>query len=385
MDMKSRKQYLELMRSKYKVEMIRKKRSLIINEVVSTLGLHRKDAIRRLNSTRIFDRRRKVYRKVIYGQDLVPHLIIIWKVLGNPCSKRLKPNISKTIDNLKRFKRISLTETQEFLLGKMSTYTIDSLLKSERRILYGGKGRSLTRSSPLLKTLIPIRTTFEDIKTEGHTEIDTVFNCGRTVEGKFAMTLNVLDIFTHWSARKCFVGKESRKVIASFHMIRDKFPYRIKSVDFDNRDEFITWKFKAYCDKNKIEYTRSRPYKKNDQARIEGKNFVSVRKVTGYRRIEKQLIVDLMNDIFDDEHFLLVNFFEPTMKLKSMKKIGGKYKKIYEVAETPLSRVLKLKSISEKKKKELRTAYENIDLYELRKNYERKLEIFNELARQYER
>lgn len=79
---------------------------------------------------------------------------------------------------------------------------------------------------------------------------------------------------------------------------------------------FFTFLGRSYCDENNIEFTRSRPYMKKDNAHIEQKNWPLVRKILGYDRFDTQFQLDLINDLYDNELRLYLNFFQPTMKLK---------------------------------------------------------------------
>ena len=199
---KSIKEYLVQMRLRYKACKTKVKISEVIDEVVTNLGIHRKSAIRTLNHKPRVRRKRKA-RQIRYGFDLIKPLTQIWQVAGTPCSKRLKPQISELINKLEQFDEIKLYGKQKVLLSEMSTYTIDRLLSSNR-LKKIDKGLSGTRISPLLKQLIPVRTNFDDISEPGHIEMDCVLNCGSTINGSYAETLNLLDIQTHWNEKSMF-------------------------------------------------------------------------------------------------------------------------------------------------------------------------------------
>ena len=376
--MATRKEYLNTIRKRYLEAKNRKEKSVIINEVVNNLQVHRKHAIRTVNhpikTKRLFNKT----RPEVYTYDLKRPLIQIWEVAGYPCSKRLRPQIPELLRKLKQFDEIKLYERQEYLLCRMSTYIIDNFLREARKKTKG-KGLSGTKRSPLLKSLIPIRTNFDEIDSPGHIEMDCLLHCGTSVAGRYAETLNMLDIHTHWNELIAFVNKTDVKIIGSLHVARKYFPFDIKSIDFDNGVEFINKKLIGYCQRENIEFTRSRPYRKNDQAYVEGKNFQSIRKLIGYDRIESEEITDILNDIYRNEHRLLTNFFYTTLKLKIKRRVGSKIVKKYYKAKTPYHRLLDSKLITKGKKDELRNIYKGLNPAQLQRDLKLKMDRIEEL------
>lgn len=381
MNIMAKREYLSTVRLRYKSTRSRKEKSEIIGEVVQNLQITRKSAIRRLNSAPYIRARIRKGREKIYGYDLIKPLTILWEVTGYPCSKRLKPQISELITKLKKFQELTLYHGQERLLKKMGHSTIDTLLSFER-LKTKPHGLSGTKRSPLLKTLIPIRTEFNDVTEPGHIEMDCVLHCGESLSGKYAETVNMLDIHTHWNEKKMIVNKNYLTIAGTIHILRKAFPFPIQSVDFDNGKEFINWHLYEYCRREHIDFTRSRSYHKNDQAHIEGKNYQSVRRVVGYGRIDNLHVVELINDIYANEHRLLTNFFYPTFKLKEKRKSqNGTVKKIYEVPKTPYHRVLESKRISKEEKQALRTQYKTLNPAQLHRALKKKLKYIQSLIR----
>lgn len=381
MSNQSKKEYLATVRERYRRCKTRKEKSVVISEVETNLGIVRKSAIRLLRQ-KVFVRRKTIRsRKVMYGFDLIKPLKFIWEVVGQPCSKRLKPQITDTIKKLKEFDEITFYGNQEKLLGQMSTFTIDRLLEAERDISKKEYGLSGTKRSPLLKTLIPVRTNFnaQESKEPGNVEMDCVLHCGESLRGHYAETLNVLDIYSHWNEKKIFVNKTKAKIVGVFHEMKTKqFPFPIVSVDFDNGHEFVNWVLKGYCDRNNVSYTRSRSYHKNDQAHIEGKNYQSIRRVVGYDRITDPTLVEMINDMYQNEHRLLTNYFYTTLKLKEKEKINGKTTKSYEVAKTPYKRLMESDKISKEVANRLRSEYMRLNPAELQRNLRKKLKQIKE-------
>lgn len=370
--MSTKKEYVQTVRERYKKVKTRKEKSLIIDEVEANLKKDRKYIIRVLNGKYYRKRRKITKRPEVYTYDLSKPLKEIWIVGGKKGSKNLKPQIPELIKKLKQFDEIVLYAKQEKLLCQMSTYTIDRLLNLVRKRTKQ-KGLGGTKRSPLLKTLIPIRTSFDDVHEAGHVEQDCVLHCGSSVAGTYAETLNTLDIHTHWNKQTAFLRKTNKKVIAAFHEQRKRFPFPIKSTDFDNGYEFVNWCMHGYCKKEGIDFTRSRSYRKNDQAHIEGKNFESIRQVIGYDRITEKDIVNLVSNIYFNEFRLLNNFFYATRKLKYKKKDDGKITKKYDEAKTPYKRVLADSTVSLKVKSELIKLYKTLNPAELDRNLSIKL------------
>lgn len=370
MNMVSKQEYLSVMRKRYRLA-TRREKTPLLSEVVSVLKIERKSAIRSLNrnpKTRVFKRA----PRYLYGLDLQKPLTILWEALGRPCSKRLKPQIPILITQLKSFGEIALQGNQEELLCKMSHWTIDQLLVEAREKMQG-KGLSGTRRSPLLKSLIPISTSQEKVTEPGHLETDCVLHCGTSLSGVYAETVNSIDIHTHWNEKRMILKKTHAKVIGCVHETRQQFPFPMQSLDFDNGGEFVNWDMYGYCKREGITFTRSRSYHKNDQAHIEGKNYESVRRVVGYGRIEDAKLVDMWNDIYQNEHRLLTNFFYPTMKLTDKKRVDSKIIKHHGVAQTPYERVLAFPGVLEDTKQELRSQYQELNPMALQRSMHKKI------------
>lgn len=371
-----KKEYIQLMQSRYKKARTRKEKSTLIKEMVANLQIHEKSAIRVLNAK---PRRRAPRHKgkpILYADNLITPLRLLWQVAGYPCSKRLQPQLGCLIDKLLQFHELKLCDNQERLLRQIKPSSIDRLLAGEKDLSKKEFGLSGTKRSPLLKTLIPIRTQFsyQEYKDPGHTEMDCVLHCGESLTGSYAETLNILDIATHWNEKKIFLKKNKRKIIGAFHELRTKqFPFPILSADFDNGGEFVNWTLKGYCDRHAISFTRCRSYHKNDQAHIEGKNYQSIRRVVGYSRITHQQIVDAIDNLYQGEHRLLTNFFFTTMKLKEKRKEGGKVTKVHEQAKTPYQRVMASDIILPEIKEKLRVQYQLLNPAELSRSMQTKL------------
>jgi len=376
--MQSKKDYLNVLKSKYHQAKWKRTKTEIINEVINNLGYTRKYAISKLNKPKeSLGEKQRRKRKKIYTQDLKIPLVTIWKILNKPCAKRLKPVIEDMISILTKHKELELTSEQKRLLCKMGTWTIDNLLRAEKI----SKRKGLCGTTPskyLLNKKIKVRVNFDDIDEPGHLEIDTVHHCGTRLKGNYAVTLNNIDVETLWSEQECFLNCRKKNVIEGFDKIRRRLPFELKSVDFDNGGEFKNYDFVNYCERYKIETTRSRSYKKNDQCYIEGNNYIDVRELIGYLRYGTSKEIEQINNIYRNEHRLLNNFFYPNMKLKVKKRDGAKVTKTYDYARTPYKRILE-SNISEEEKKQVINLYEELNPAELKRNLDRKLRILYQL------
>lgn len=379
--MTTKKEYINIQRKKYKQTYSKRVKQAIIDEVIQTLGYNRKYAITKLNQPlEVYVKKRTRKRKKIYTPDLKPALKTIWKILNKPCSKRLKEQLPEMVKVLIKFKEIQLKEGQEELLCQIGSWSIENLLREEKRKF--NKGKSGTRPSRYyLNRKIKIRTDFDDIHEAGHLEIDTVHHCGDRLVGVYGVTLNSIDIETLWSEQECFLSNTKRHVISRFDLIRKRLPFNIKSTDFDNGGEFKNYMFINYCEKNNIEPSRSRSYRKNDQCYIEGNNYTDVRDLIGYSRYDTKAEIDLINDIYRNEHRLLNNYFYPNMKLVEKKRYGGKVVKLYDKAKTPYQRLLETNSLSQDKLNEQKHIYENLNPAKLKRDLDAKLHKLAKLLR----
>lgn len=335
-------------------KVFKKQKGLILTEIVSLTGYHRKHAGRLLNnppSRKKFKR----YRPSKY-LSILPQLKRLWVVSNFSCGKILVPAIPEFLEALLRFKEIKVTRVEKNLLLKISSATVDRLLKADRR-KFQIKGRSGTKPGTLLKHQIPVRIfTPWDEQTPGFLEIDLVAHCGESLIDTYINTLDAVDIATTWTEKQALMGKSERVTIEGFEKMEKRFPFKILGIDSDNGSEFINWHFLRMAQRKQITFTRSRAYRKNDQAHIEQKNFSTVRKIIGYRRLETEKQLAILNRIYQLLSDYL-NFFIPTLKLVMKEHIGSKVKRIYDKAKTPYQRVLEHPNIDEDTKLNLKSKY----------------------------
>lgn len=305
--------------------------------------------------------RRKIYTMV--------DAIILAKVcdlLDWIASKRIQPEIGVAIDSLVLAGELVCSKEQRKKLIKISSSTIDRLLKEYRQRPVG-KGKSYTKPGTLLKTQIPIRT-FADWNENkvGFTEIDLVGHDGGIARGDFAWTLDMVDVKVQWTEQVAVFNKAQKHVFAGIKTIRERLPFPLLGFDSDSGSEFINHQLYRYSIQEKITFTRDRSGKKNDNAFVEEKNDSVVRCWVGYGRYDTQEQVDILNEFYEVLR-LYTNFFLPVQKLKEKVRIESKVKKIHDKATTPYKRILRAKDVSRKVKDRLKEQYKTLNLVLLKR------------------
>lgn len=350
----------------------RAEKSKILDEFCSTSGYHRKHAIRLLRTGYRGFHKPTCRPKRYDPARLLEPLKQIWFATDQLCGKRLKTALPLWLPFYEKH-HVELGERERHELLSMSAATLDRLL-SPIKSGYP-KGLSGTKPGSLLKTQIPIKTEQWNEKEPGFVEADTVAHCGTSLAGDFVWSLTLTDIFSGWTENRAVWNKGSEGVVTQIHSIETNLPFLLKGFDCDNGSEFLNYHLLRYFQERekKPEFTRSRPYKKNDNAHVEQKNWTHVRQIFGYHRFEKPILVELMNDLYSNELSQLRNYFYPTIKLKSKERIGSKIKKKFEQARTPYERLMDCKQLSAIEKDKLKKQFELLDPFELQKKIQKKL------------
>jgi integrase-like protein len=320
-----RRVYLETIRSRYR-KSTRKEKSKILDEFCAVCGYERKYAIRILWG-HVEPRSRRPGPKRVYSHNVMPHLIYFWNAMNRCCSKKMKAALPLWLP----FYREPIDAETKRLLLQMSSATIDRRLRD----------LSATRSS-WVKSKIPIKLLDAEIKEPGYLESDTVAHCGNSLSGEFINTLTVTDLYSGWTEDRAMLTKTAEQVVSQVKKIEEKLPFEIKGLASDNGSEFLNEELHSYLKKRRtpVEFVRRRPYKKNDNAHVEQKNFTHVRSLFGYTRYEDPELVTMMNEIYQAYWNPLWNYFTPCMKLKSKTRIGARVKKEYDIPKTPAQRLI---------------------------------------------
>ena len=294
MSPKSKSELLEVLRPRYlKANKVAKQNML--DEFTAATGYHRKYAIRVLKNQvqKHHNKKTKGY-KAIYRGEVVQALEQIWEIYGRICSKRLQPYLPEGIKVLERCQEIKLSQDTKDLLLKISSASIDRCLHPIR--LKSPHGLGTTKPGSLLKKLIAVRTFTEwNEEQPGFMEIDLVAHCGNTTEGQYLNTLTCTDICTGWTDITALPRRSQQAVCDAISLLRQRLPFPLLGIDSDNGSEFINDLLYRYCLNEEITFTRSRPYKKNDQAHVEQKNWSVVRHTVGYDRWETDQELTLLD------------------------------------------------------------------------------------------
>ena len=331
---KAQREYLARMRERYVVA-TRPEKSRLLDEAVAVTGRHRKGLIRAWRAGPRPLRRRRAGRPTRYGPAVVRALVAIWTAAGYPWSQRLKALLPTWVPWARR--RLVLSPATEAGLERISARQMDRVLAPHKRTI---RRRQYGRTKPgaLLKHHIPLRTDRWTVTVPGFTEIDLVAHSGDRADGEFGYTLNVTDIHTTWVESGALLGKSQVRVQETLERLRVALPFALQGIDSDNGSEFINAHLHRYCRRRQIQFTRGRPYKKDDNAHIEQKNWTHVRKLLGYVRYDSEAAVAAINAVYADLR-LLQNLFLPSVKLVTKERVGARVRRRYDRPQIPLDRV----------------------------------------------
>jgi hypothetical protein len=355
----------------------RTEKSKILDEFIAVTGYHRKHAIRVLRKEVPSCLRERRGRQRIYTGSVVSALSEIWHICGCICGKRLQPFLPEMVKTLQRHGELNMDEETKSLLLQMSAATIDRRLRPFRAQLR--RGLSTTKRGTLLKQSIPVRTfaDWDDVRP-GFTEIDLVAHCGVSTHGKYLNTLTAVDIVSGWTECLVLPFRSQGGVSAAVTQLQSRLPFPLLGLDCDNDSVFINETLKRHCEKHKITFTRSRPYKKNDQAHVEQRNGSVVRRTIGYQRYESPQALALFEAIYADLHFY-TNFFQPSLKLVAKKRYGSKVYKKYDQAQTPHQRAMQSPDVDKRAKLKLQQTYLELNPAELRRRIDANLKELRRL------
>ena len=306
----------------------------------------------------------------IYDEVVFHVLRKIWFIMDCICGKRLAPVLKEIIAKLEMHKEIKLDRTTRGKLHKISAATIDRLLSEEKK-KDNIKGRSHTKPGTLLKNQIPIRTFSEwDEKRPGFVEIDLVGHEGGDPRGDFIQTLDMTDICTTWTETQAVRNKAQVWVFEAIKKIRGHLPFDLLGIDSDNGSEFINDHLFRYCKEERITFTRSRKYRKNDNCYVEQKNYSVVRRAVGYLRYDTDGELAMLNELYGHLR-LYTNYFQPVMKLIEKTRTGSRVTKRYDKPQTPYQRVLQSPHVPDKNKDEMKRQYAKLNPAELKRQITR--------------
>jgi hypothetical protein len=373
MSPEQRKAYLETIRRRYK-KSTRRQKATILDEFCSICDYNRKYAIRILRKKQKKKRGHSGRKPKYEVAKILEPLKAIWFAADQICSKKLKVAIQEWLPHYE-IEQGLLDDSIRGQLYSLSPSTIDRILKPVR-VAYPRKGLSGTKPGRLLKNQIPIKTDHWDVTMPGYMEADTVAHCGNSLAGDFVWSLTLTDIKSTWTENRATWNKGSAGVRNQIEDIEKTLPFPILGFDCDNGSEFLNHHLMRYFSRRDkaVQFTRSRPYRKNDNAHVEQKNWTHVRHLFGYDRFEKPCLVALMNDLYKHEWSQYQNHFCPTMKLIEKKKINSRYYKRYDTPKTPYQRLMESENIPQEKKDELTKEHVALNPFKLKRAIESKLE-----------
>jgi hypothetical protein len=352
---------LAALRERY-VRVTKAEKTKVLDEFVAVAGCHRKHAIRLLTTISSPATEPSVVDRRTYGEAVRQALVVLWEAADRICGKRLKAILPSLITALEQHGHLALDPTVRHDLLSASAATIDRLLASVRSTATKRK-KQKTKTKPSKQ--VPIRT-FADWKEPlpGYLEIDFVAHCGSSMQGSFLCSLVATDVCSGWTEVVPLVAREQSLVTEGLEVMRRQFPMPMLGIDSDNDSAFINDTLLAYCQEQKLEFTRSRAYQKNDQAWIEQKNGAVVRRFVGYERFSGMVAGQCLAQLFQAVR-LYVNYFQPSFKLKTKTRQGAKVKKVYHKPATPCERLLAHASVAEAVKVKLRSERDRLDPLEL--------------------
>ena len=373
----SRREYLRAIHDRYRRSRTDQK-TRILDEFCRVCGYHRKYAIRLLNRPQpsVHPRPRRT-RRPGYSRLVIQVLAAIWEAAGYPWSVRLKALLPLWLPWIRQRFPLSPEETRQLL--RISPRQMDRRLKSRksqlRRRLYGR-----TKPGTLLKHHIPIKTDHWDVSAPGSTEIDLVSHSGDCATGEFAYSLNLTDIHSTWTETRAVLGKGQTRIVGALEDIRESLPFRLQAIDSDNGSEFLNHHLVQYCRTRRIQFTRGRPYKKDDNAHIEQKNWTHVRRLVGWDRYDTPAAVGLLNDLYRHELSLMMNLFQPSVRLVKKQRVGSRLKRVYDIPRTPLDRLRDCPEADKKVLASLLRLRQTTNPFALATTIEKKLDRIEALA-----
>ncbi len=355
----------------------RREKQRILDEFCRIAGYHRKYAIRLLNGPAPGRPRAARRRAATYGPAVITALHAIWQAAGYPWSVRLKALLPLWLPWARR--RLRLARGVERQLLAISPRQIDRRLAPHKRQL---KTRLYGRTKPgtLLKHHIPIKTDAWAVTMPGFAEVDLVSHSGNAAAGEFIHSLNLTAVHSAWVETGAVLGKGAAGIQRMVDELRAALPFPLRGLDSDNGAEFITGTLYDYCHAHEIQFTRGRPYKKDDNAHVEQKNWTHVRKLLGYLRYDSPAALAAINDLYRHELRLFQNLFLPSVKLVGKLRVGSRLRRRYDAPRTPLERVQAAPQHDRAKVAALLALRQRLDPFVLAQIIEEKIERLYALA-----
>ena len=376
--MTTRKELVEALRERYRSAAFGD-RIKILDEFVALTGYHRKHAIRVLRDE-VTKTSAARARNRLYNEAVRQALTMLWEAADRVCGKRLKALIPLLVDAMERHGHLDLDPIIRTKVLQVSAATIDRMLAAARLHIDGQRKRRKGVGSAIRRS-IPVRT-FSDWRDPppGFFEIDMVEHCGGPkTDGDYVHTLTMTDIATGWTECVAMRMREQMLIVGAFEQVAGELPFAMLGVDSDNDSAFMSESVFDYCKGHGLVQTRSRAYKKNDQAWVEQKNGSIVRRLVGYGRLSGVGATKALATLYASSR-LYVNFFQPSFKLKSKTRDGARVHKIYFTPATPCDRLLAHASTTTAIKARLKAQLESLDPVQLLQEIREAQQTLSEIA-----
>ena len=365
----------------------KKEKSRLLDHAGKITGFHRKSLLRNLrkhkNSSHCRNLKKgRVGAKIRYPEELLlSHIRFLWVAMERVSARRMK---AAFVDWLPHYRQNNVNNNVKFLLQKMSVSTLDRFLRTLRKSYScPGKGLSSTSPAKYMKNKVPINTLDSTVTRPGYVQSDTVAHCGDRLSGIFINSVTLTDLYSTWTENRALLTKKGREVSKGLRDMEKALPFSLIAINTDSGSEFLNTPVFNFCKDKKVIFTRSRPYKKNDNCYVEQKNYTHVRELFGYQRFESPELKLMMNDIYANCWNPLQNYFLPTFKLKDKIRIGSRIKKVYGPPLTPFQRLMESPDLSEEEKYSLSEKKRRLNPFELKRELEEKLSTFFKCLNRY--
>jgi len=306
------------------------------------------------------------HRKHVYGLAVVEGLIWMYHLAGELCGKRLQAAMPELLRAMARH-GTDLPDPLSAALLQMGSATMDRLLREEKT--KGGNRKHAPRTKPgSLLRLIPVVSSRElSAAAPGSVEVDLVSHDGGKEAGDHCYTLTVTDCCSGWTAIVPVPSRAQGYVFDALTRVLTHLPFPVQLLHSDNGSEFINNELRRFCAAHGIRFTRSRPYRGNDNCYVESKNWTLVRRCLGYRRFDtKSQLADLQQ--LETLLARRANILQPSMALLEKVRTGSKIQKRYHAPVTPLHRLLQAPEVTDQAKARLLRQLGTIDPLSLQRD-----------------
>jgi hypothetical protein len=368
-----RKDQLERLRLRY-AQRGKQGKSRLLDDLCEQYGYERKYAIKLLGHPQPPPKRRVIVKARSPYEPVEDVVVRIWRGAEQICGKRLKEALPLWMPHYERHYGL-LLPTQRKLLDTISPATVDRLLHKHRVELR--RGRSATKPGSLLRHQVPIQGEVWNERRIGFMEADSVAHCGQSLAGDFIWSLTYTDIASGWTEGRAVWNKGAHGVLKQTQDVEQLLPFVLRGFDFDNGSEWLNWHLIRYLQvrQRPIAVTRSRPYHKDDNAHVEQKNWMWPRQLLGYDRLERESMVEPINEMYKQVWGPLQNFFLPSMKLTEKWREGSRWVRRHDRPRTAYQRLMGSRLFTGKKRQQLRDQYEGMDPFELAGEIDKRLKL----------